>query len=125
MGLHKSGRGRRRVRFNAWVLRHLARRGHRWMAAYMILVPALAFAALLLVLPANLHQALSLLHDGSWADRSDGVIRLIELPLLTVAVGFSLFYFWPKALRDLDERPRRKKLRRDYDKHPLKTDGVQ
>jgi len=95
------------------------------MAAYMILVPALAFVALLLVLPMNLHDALSLLHDSSWEDRSDGLIRLMELPLLTVAVGFSLLYLWPKALRDLDERPRRKGLRRGYDKQPLKTDGVQ
>ena len=83
---------------------------------------ALALVALLLVLPANVREALSRLHDPSWAERSDGVIRLIELPLLIVSVGFGLLYLWPKALRDLDERPRRKKLLRDYDKHPLKAE---
>lgn len=127
MGLRAWWKERKRrffVRLNASVLRRLARwGGHYWMAAYMVILPAIALVLLLAALLSNVSDFKLLLDEPSLMQRSTGWLRLAGLPLAIITVGLWLYASWTKALRDLKERPRRKKLARDYDRTALRQIG--
>jgi hypothetical protein len=123
MGLRRWWREKRRralVRFNARVLRRLGRLGgQRWMAAYVIVGPVLALVLFFVFLPLGIRSAMVMLHDGSWLQRTNGWLKLASFGVWFIANVITLRELWLKSLRDLNERPRRKKLRRDYDRQFL------
>jgi hypothetical protein len=128
MGLRKWWLEKRRralVRFNARVLRCLGRLGgHRWMAAYVVVGPVLTLVLFFVFLPLGVRSAMLMLHDGSWLQRTNGWLKLAAFGVWFIANVLTLLDVWSKSLRDLNERPRRKKLRRDYDRQVLGSEKV-
>jgi hypothetical protein len=123
MGLRNWWREKRRramVRFNASVLRRLGRLGgHRWMAVYMLVGPMLTLVLFFVFLPLGIRSAMIMLRDGSWRQGTLGWLKLASAALASIFYVIILSERWSKTLRDLNERPRSKKLRRNYDRQAL------